>query len=59
MRTKKTVSQDVLRRLWSELALLRQKVEQAERAQSAKLVRLTSAIVAAKAQLQSRTNRDR
>ena len=36
MRTKGTVSQDVLHRLWSELAVLRQKVEQAERAQSSK-----------------------
>ena len=59
MRTEKAVSQEALRRLWSEIALLRREVEQAERAQSTKLVRLTSAIVAAKDQLQSRLDRYR
>jgi hypothetical protein len=38
MRTAKAVSVEALHRLWSELALLRQEVKQAERAQSTKLV---------------------
>jgi hypothetical protein len=54
-----TISEETLQRLWSEIALLRREVEQAERAQSTKLVRLTSAIAAAKAQLQSRPDRHR
>jgi hypothetical protein len=52
MRGAKTVSEETLQRLCSEIALLRQEVAQAERDQSTKLV-----IVAAKAQLQSRSDR--
>jgi hypothetical protein len=48
-----------MRRLWSEIALLRQEVEQAERNKNISQLQLTSAIAAAKAQLQSRTNRYR
>jgi hypothetical protein len=59
MRGEKTVSEEILQRLWSEIALLRREVEQAEREQSTKLVRLTSAITAAQGQLQSRSDRYR
>lgn len=57
MRGEKTVSNESLQRLWSEIALLRREVEQAEqdRAES----QLTPAIVAAKAELQSRSDRYR
>jgi hypothetical protein len=58
MRTAKSVSVETLDRLWSELVLLRREVERAEHAQSTKLDRLTSAIVATKDQLPSRSNRD-
>jgi len=55
----KAVSQEALRRLWSEIALLRQEIGQAERDQTAPQVRLTSAIAAARRQLQSRSDRHR
>ena len=57
MRTAKAVSVEALQRLWSELALLRQEIERAERDQSSKLVRLTSSIAGARRQVQSRTDR--
>jgi hypothetical protein len=59
MRTEKTVSEETLQRMWSEISLLLQEVEQAERDQSTKLVRLTSSIAAARARLQSRSDRYR
>ena len=58
MRTAKALSVVALQRLWSELALLRQEVEQAERNQSNKLVRLTSSIAGARRRVQSRSDRD-
>jgi len=50
MRTEKSVSKESLRRLWSEIALLRQEVEKAERDRVASQVGLTSAILAARPQ---------
>ena len=49
MRGEKTVSAESLQRLWSEIALLRQEVEQAERDRAESQVQLTSAIAAARA----------
>jgi hypothetical protein len=53
MRAEKSVSEESLRRLWSEIALLRQEVEQAERDRAEAQVQLTSAIVTAEARLQN------
>jgi hypothetical protein len=44
MKTVKAVSEESLQRLWSEIALLRQEIEQAERSQEASQLRLTAAI---------------
>ena len=57
MKTEKAVSVEMLHRLWSEIALLRQEVEQAERGKTASLIRLTSAIAATQSRLQPRSNR--
>jgi hypothetical protein len=43
--------------LWSEIAMLRREVEQAERNKNISQLQLTSAIAAAKAQLRSRSGR--
>ena len=59
MRAEKTVSEETLRRLWSEVALLRQEVEQAECDRAESQTQATSAIVAARARLQSRSDRYR
>jgi hypothetical protein len=59
MRAEKTISDETLHRLWSEIAMLRREVEQAERNKNISQLQLTSAIAASKAQLQFRTNRDR
>jgi hypothetical protein len=59
MRTEKAVSGETLHRLWSEITLLKQEIERAERHQSGELVRFNSAIAAAKHQMQSRPDRDR
>jgi hypothetical protein len=56
MRTEETASQESLRRLWTEIALLRQEVEQAERDRAESQMQLAS-IVAAQARLQSRSDR--
>ena len=56
MRAEKSVSDETLQRMWSEIALLRQKVEQAERKKAASQVRLGSAI-AAQGRLQPRSKR--
>jgi hypothetical protein len=49
---KRAVSQESLQRLWSEIALLRREIEQAERDQtSASEVQLTSAIEVAQGRL--------
>lgn len=48
---KRVVSQESLQRLWSEIALLRQEIEQAERDQTVSQVHLTSAIEVAQARL--------
>ena len=57
MSTQKCVSEDHLRKLMSEIAVLREQVEQAERNQAESQVELASAIVAARARPQSRTGR--
>jgi hypothetical protein len=57
MRADKSVSEETLQLVWSEIALLRQKVEQAERKKAASQVRLRSAIAAAQGRLQSRSKR--
>jgi hypothetical protein len=57
MRAEKAVSEKTLQRLWSEIALLRQEVEKAERNSPASEVRLTSAIAAERSQLESRSGR--
>ena len=44
MRADKTVSEESLQRLWSEIALLRQEIEQAQRDQTASQVHLASAV---------------
>jgi uncharacterized protein YaaN involved in tellurite resistance len=59
MRTEKSISVETLHRLWSEITLLRQEIEQAERHQSSKLVRFNSAIATAKDRLQSHSDRYR
>ena len=51
MKTGKAVSKETLQRLWSEIALLRQEVEQAERDQAASQVQLASAIEEAQTRL--------
>ncbi len=51
MKLRKTTSDESLRRLWSEIALLRHEVEQAERDRVASQVQLTSAIEVTQAQL--------
>jgi len=56
LRAKKNVSEETLQGLWSEIALLRQEVEKAERNKTASEARLTSAIAVAKARLQSRSD---
>lgn len=49
---KRAVSQESLQRLWSDIALLRREIEQAERDQtSASEVQLTSAIEVAQGRL--------
>ena len=50
---KKAVSKESLQRLWSEIALLRREVEQAERDQAPSQVHLASAIEVAQARLLS------
>jgi hypothetical protein len=55
----KTVSEETLQRLWSEIALLRQEVEQAKRHKTASQVRLMSAISATQDRLQTRADRHR
>jgi hypothetical protein len=55
MRAEKSVSEETLRRMWSEIALLRRKVEQAERKKAQ--VRLTSAIAATRGRVQPRSKR--
>ena len=59
MKAEKAVAVETLHRLWSEIALLRKEVEQAERDQPTEPVRLTSSIAAARARLQSRSDRYR
>ncbi len=52
MKMQKAISGESLQRLWSEIARLRQEVEQAERDQATSQAQLTSAIeVAAQARL--------
>jgi hypothetical protein len=55
MRAEKSVSDETLQRMWSEIAILRQLVEQAERKKAQ--IRLRSAIAAAHGRLQPRPKR--
>jgi phage shock protein A len=55
MRAEKSASEETLRRMWSEIALLRRKIEQAERKKAE--VRLRSAIAAARGRVQPRSKR--
>jgi hypothetical protein len=57
MRTQEGVSEDRLRKLMSEIATLRKKLEQAERDRAVSRVEVASAIVVAQARLQSRSGR--
>lgn len=57
MKTEKVVSEVSLRRLMSEIAVLREQVARAERVQVESQVELPSAIVAAQSRLQSRSGR--
>ena len=57
MHSKNSVSVETLQRMWSEIARLREEVEQAERKKAASQVRLTSVIAAAKGRLQPSSNR--
>jgi hypothetical protein len=59
MRAEKTISEETLQCLWSETALLRRELEQAERNKTLSQVKLTSPIAVAKARLQSRSDRYR
>ena len=59
MRTQKSVSEDRLLELMSEIASLRKELEQAERDRATNRVEVPSAIVAAQALLQSRSGRYR
>jgi hypothetical protein len=54
MRADKTVSEESLQRLWSEIALLRQEIEQAQRDQAASQVHLASAVEVAQTRVLSR-----
>lgn len=56
MRTEGAVSEKTLQRLWSEIALLRQEIEKAERDRATSLVQLNSAIAGARARLGSRSD---
>jgi hypothetical protein len=58
-RAEKGFSEKTLQRLWSEIALLRQEVEQARRDRAASQARLTSVIAAAQSRLQPCSNRYR
>jgi hypothetical protein len=51
MKKGKAVSKESLQRLWSEIALLRQEVEQAERDQPASHAQLASAVEEAQTRL--------
>jgi hypothetical protein len=53
MKIRKSVSKESLQRLWSEIALLRQEVEQAERDQSVPQMELPPAIEVTRARLTS------
>ena len=55
MRAEKSVPDETLQRMWSEIAILRQLVEQAEREKAQ--IRLRSAIAAAHGRLQPRPKR--
>jgi hypothetical protein len=55
MRSEKSVSDETLQRMWSEIAILRQLVEQAERKKAQ--IRVRSAIAAAQRRLQPRSKR--
>jgi phage shock protein A len=55
MRAEKSVSDETLQRMWSEIAILRQKVEQAERKKAR--IRLRSAIATAQRRLHPRSKR--
>jgi hypothetical protein len=59
MLAEKAVSEKTLQRLWSEIALLRQQVEQAHRNRAVSQERLTSVIAATQSRLQPRSNRYR
>ena len=51
MKIRKVISKESLQRLWSDIALLREEIEQAERDQAVSQVQLASAIEATKARL--------
>jgi hypothetical protein len=57
MRAEKSVSEEILQSMWSEIVLLREKVEQAERKKAASQVRLRSGTAAAHGRLQPRSKR--
>jgi hypothetical protein len=57
MRTQKSVSEDRLLKLMSEIASLRKQLERAERDRATSRVDVASAIVVAQARLQSRSGR--
>src|SRR5579863_5851712 len=59
MKNKKVTSEETLQRLWSQIELLRQEIDQAERDRTAEQVELSSAIVVAEAGLLSRLGRHR
>ena len=60
MKNKKVTSEETLQRLWSQIELLRQEIDQAERDRTAaEQVELSSAIVVAEAGLLSRLDRPR
>jgi hypothetical protein len=57
MRTQKSISEDRLLELMSEIVSLRKKIEQVERDRELTRVEVASAIVVAQARLQSRSGR--
>ena len=59
MLAEKSVSEETLRRLWSEIALLRREVEQAERGKTGLEVGSTPYIAAAQDDLKRPTERHR
>ena len=54
---KAAISEETLQRLWSEIALLRQKIAKAERDRAASKIDMAAAIVGAQTRIQSRSGR--